>query len=61
MYQSGEGFKRRDFDTAERMYLSGCGYRNKDACQAARLLAHENETATRESKVGDKVACSVER
>jgi hypothetical protein len=62
MYESGEGFKRRDFDTAQRMYLAGCGYGNNDACQAARLLPRENETARKTAKRacdgGDKVACA---
>jgi TPR repeat protein len=61
MYESGEGFKRRDFDTAERMYIAGCGYGNNDACQAARLLPRANETAKKTAKnacaAGNRDAC----
>jgi hypothetical protein len=47
------------------MYLAGCGYGNKDACQAARLLSRENETAKKTAKSacdgGDRVACAAMR
>jgi hypothetical protein len=62
MYQTGEGFKRRDFETAERMYLAGCGLGVKDGCAAAKALAADNATAKKaaKSQCGDGVkhACS---